>query len=245
MRKTLLFTGVLLALLAPMALAGGVNINWGAGCWSDGTQLDDLFFACNTNTGSATMTCSFAVGWDQPEFVGIELELEGIMDQAVVPAWWQMGSGDCRNSAISTSANFLSAPQVGCGDMWQNLAVGGLAIYDWGPSLGHDNRTFVRIAYAVPSETPIPLTADVEYYAAQVFISYQKTVGSGACAGCAAPMIWCLRSVKSAELFQYELLSDPLPDGNRHLWWQNSTIPCCYCVPARSTTWGQLKSLYR
>ena len=37
MRKTLILTGILLALWVPTALAGGININWGSGCWSDGT----------------------------------------------------------------------------------------------------------------------------------------------------------------------------------------------------------------
>jgi hypothetical protein len=244
MRKTLLCFAVLLTLWAPVALAGGVNINWGASCWSDGTPLNDLSFACNTNTGRATLTCSFAVSQDQPQFVGIELDLEGATEATVVPAWWQMGQGDCRFGAVSTSADFLSAPQVGCVDMWQNLAVGGLAIYGWGPSWGGDNRTHILVVYALPAESPIPLTAGVEYYAAQVFISYQKTVGSGACAGCAIPHVWRFYSLKAAELTQYEMLNEPLPDGNWCVWWQNDHL-LCYGGPTRNTTWGQVKSLYR
>jgi len=244
MRKTLLFTGVLLALMAPMALAGGVNINWGAGCWSDGTPLNDLAFACNQNTGSATMTCSFAVWNDQPQFVGIELDLEGLTEASAVPAWWQMGQGDCRYGAVSTSANFLSAPQVGCVDMWQNLASGGLAIYGWGPQWGGDRRTHMLVVYAVPADAPIPLTAGVEYYAAQVYVSHQKTLGSGACGGCLTPHLWAFYSLKSAELTQYEMLLEPLPDGNLCLYWQPSQFLFCG-VPTRNTTWGQVKSLYR
>ena len=189
MKKTLLLTGILLALMAPMALAGGVNINWGSGCWSDGTPLNDLAYACNKNTGSATMTCSFAVSDTMPEFVGIELQLEGQTETATVPAWWQMQAGGCRPTAISTSANFLTAPQVGCFDMWNNQAAGGLAIYDWGLLWGGNNRTHILVVYAVPADTPIPLDMGVEYYAAQVLISYAKTVGSGSCAGCLTPMI--------------------------------------------------------
>jgi len=244
MRRTLLITVILLGVLVPMAGAGGISINWGAGCWSDGTPLNDLFFACNGNTGSATMTCSFAISQDQPQFLGIELDLEGATEATVVPAWWQMGQGDCRAGAISTSANFLSAPQVGCVDMWQNQASGGLAIYGWGPSWGGDNRTHVLVVYAVPVDSPIPLTAGVEYYAAQVFISYQKTVGSGACTGCAIPHVWGLYSLKSAELTQYETLMEALLHGNDCLWWQHSGL-CCRCGPTRNTTWGQVKSLYR
>jgi hypothetical protein len=225
-----------------VALAGGFSINWGAGCWSDVAPLNLLTSACDANTGFATMTCSFAISQDQPQFVGIELDLEGVTEATVVPAWWQMGQGDCRAGAISTSANFLSAPQVGCVDMWQNRAVGGLAIYGWGPQWGGNNRTHMVVVYAVPDENPIhpiPVTAGVEYYAAQVFISYQKTVGSGSCAGCPYRMIWGLYLMKSCELTQYEALYEPLPEGNQFLTWQGGQ------VPTRNTTWGQVKSLYR
>ena len=243
MRKTPLFTGVLLALLAPMALAGGININWGAGCWSDGTPLNDLAFACNTNTGSATMTCSFAIYQDQSQFVGIELDLEGLTEPSTVPVWWQMGEGDCRYGAVSSSANFLSAPQVGCVDMWQNRASGGLAFYGWGPLWGGNNRAHMLVVHAVSIENAIPLTAGVEYYAAQVFISYQKSVGSGACAGCVDQMVWFFYSMKAAELTQYEVLMEPIPEGNTCLMWQHSFFSCS--VPTRNTTWGQVKSLYQ
>jgi hypothetical protein len=246
MKKTLLLTGILLALMAPMALAGGVNINWGSGCWSDGTPLNDLAWNCNRNTGSMTMTCSFAVSYAMPEFVGIEVQLEGLTEDAVVPAWWQLGAGQCRPSPVlTTSANFLSAPQIGCVDMWQNAASGGLAIYDWGPLWGGNNRAHMLVVYAVAAETPIPLTAGVEYYAAQVLITNAKTVGTPNCEGCEVPMLWGFYSMKSAELTSYEMLTEVLPNGNQCLSWQHTTIPCNRPTPARNTTWGQVKSLYR
>jgi hypothetical protein len=235
----------LLALWVPIALAGGVNINWGSGCWSDGTPVDDLAFTCNTNTGSATMTCSFAVSQNQPEFVSIALYLDGVTERAIVPAWWQMGDGDCRGTAISVSENFLAAPQIGCVDMWADQAAGGLAVYGWGPVWGGNNRTHIAVAYAVPPDMPIPLSAGVEYYAARVVISYVKTVGSGSCAGCLYPMIWNLTEIDIYQLTEYETLLEPLPRGNQCLQWQHSTLGCPHPVPARNTTWGQVKSLYR
>ena len=96
MKKTLILTSILLALWAPMALAAGICINWGTGCWWDGTPLNDLAFLCNTNVGTARMTCSFAVSQYQPEFVGIELDLEGLTEAAIMPLWWQLGASQCR-----------------------------------------------------------------------------------------------------------------------------------------------------
>ena len=245
MKKTLLLTGILLALMAPIALAGGVNINWGTGCWSDGTPLNDLAFACNTNVGTRTMTCSFAVSQFQPQFVGIELQLEGLTEAAVMPAWWQMGAGQCRPSAISTTADFTAGPGPVCLDPWGGQASGGLAIYDWGLLWGGNNRAHMLIVYAVPADMPIPLDPGVEYYAAQVRISNVKTVGSGLCAGCQTPMIWGFYGMKSAELTQYEMLYEVLPGGNQCLRWQHSVLPCLQPVPTRNSTWGQVKSLYR
>jgi hypothetical protein len=241
MKKTLILTGILLALWVPMALAAGICINWGTGCWLDGTPLNDLAFLCNTNTGTARMTCSFAVSYAMPEFVGIELDLEGLTEAPVVPLWWQLGAGQCRPTAIATSADFSTAPQIGCIDMWAGQASGGLAIYDWGPLWGGNNRAHILVVYAVPADTPIPLDPEVPYYAAQVRISYIKTVGSGSCAGCLSPMVWHFYSMKAAELTQYEMLTEVLPGGNQCLRWQHSTLPS----PARNASWGQVKSLYR
>jgi hypothetical protein len=252
MRRVLLLTGTLLALLAPPALAvGGVNINWGPGCWSDGTPVNDIAFACNRNTGTATMTCSFALFSDQPQLVGIRADLQGLTEAVQIPAWWQMGAGQCRSTAISTSENFLSAPQVGCLDMWANRASGGLVLYDWGPQWGGDNRAHMSVVYAVPSDTPIPLDPDVEYYACQVMISYEKTIGAGSCAGCMARMVWSLCSIRAEQADgSFEMLQEVLPDGNQCLRWQHTTLPCSVfscpdITPVRDRTWGELKSLYR
>ena len=253
MNRVLLFTVTLLVLLASNALAvGGVDINWGPGCWSDGTPINDLAFACNTNIGTATMTCSFATGGDRPLFVGIEADLEGRTESATVPDWWQLGVGQCRATAISTSENFLSAPQIGCVDVWADQAQGGLVSYDWGPLWGGNDRVHVQVAYAVPANKPIPLTADLEYYACQVQISYAMTVGAGSCTGCATPMNWklCPVRVKQSD-GSYEDLTEVLPGGNQCLRWQHSVLPCsaalCPLVdlPVRNSTWGQLKSFYR
>jgi hypothetical protein len=58
-------------------------------------------------------------------------------------------------------------------------------------------------------------------------------------------MIWCFYGMKAAELTQYEMLQEPLTDGNQILKWQHSTLICEAPLPARNSTWGQVKSLYR
>jgi hypothetical protein len=238
-----------LALAVPLARAGGVNINWGDGCWSDGTPVSLLAFPCNTNTGMATMTCSFAVDYDMPQFAGVEITLDGFSGSPTIPAWWQMATGECRAGAISTSADFLQAPQVGCQDMWGGHALGGLATYGWGPRWGGNDRdrAHMLIGFAVAPEQLPPITAGIEYYAAQIRIGYEKTAGDDACAGCGTSFVWYLYSIKAAELGQYEMLYEPISnDGSLCLVWQAGYASAWTCyVPVRNTTWGQVKSLYR
>jgi hypothetical protein len=247
----IVFAVLLFLTHVPIALAaGGVNLNWGAGCWSDGTPLENLSFPCDTNAGRAVMTCSFAVWQPRSDFVGVEITLEGVSAACAVPAWWQMGSGECRSSALTASADFLEAPQVGCTDIWQNHALGGIASYQDGPVAGGPRKTHLLIGYALTPETPVPIQADVEYYAASIRIAYTKTVGDGSCPGCGYGFIWGLSSVKAAGMTSYEMLFEPLPNGNQCIRWQNARATCYSgfwedCLtPARTPTWGQIKGLY-
>jgi hypothetical protein len=144
MKRALLLTAALLLAATPV-LAGGVNLNWGPTGWSQGMPQNLLTFACNTNTGSATMTISFATSFDQLRFTGIEATLEGRATEQTVPAWWQMAPGECRESAVSSSANFLSAPQDVCLDVWGNQAVGGMTYIDGEPA-GGANLARTRIS---------------------------------------------------------------------------------------------------
>jgi hypothetical protein len=203
----------LLALWVPMALAGGVNINWGSGCWSDGTPLNDLAWSCDQNSGSMTMTLSFSLTHDLLNFNYMYLHLMGMTEAPDVPAWWQMGAGGCRSDAISVLEDFRNAPQVGCTNMWQNLASGSLRI-----DLPQSSRELTHILIQYDADQPSPLTAGVEYYAAQVVITYVRTVGSGSCSGCSTPMIWGFTSMLALEKGEGsgagEGAGGPLPGGN-------------------------------
>src|SRR5215510_288691 len=69
MKKTLLITGVLLALTASIAsAAGGINLAWND-CWGGG-GVNAKTFACNTNAGNNDMYVSFDPGVDYPDMVG-------------------------------------------------------------------------------------------------------------------------------------------------------------------------------
>ncbi len=244
MKKTLLLAGLLLAITATAAMAAGVSMSWMNYCWGEDGSTSNLTWACNSNTNSnIRMTCSFKLDTDMPTFAAVGVFLEGMMEAAAVPDWWELGDAtttDCRNGTIismSTDGSVLANGGADvCFDPWQGGGLGSLGIYTWDGNLMHLNGVWA-------SGTEIPLTANTEYFAVQFRISGARTVGT--CDGCLLPAIWGLKEI-SVEGFGGDIrpLKDPYAGGNQCLTWQSSTLPCGG-VPTRNTTWGQIKSLYR
>ncbi len=246
--KQLLLACVLLALCAPAALAGGFNLSWGNACWSDPGHANFKSFTCNTNVGSAVMTCSFSLDYDQSSWLGVNVDIIGAASASVLPDWWLLYT--CRG-ALTSTCDFSTAPKIGCKDPWVGRGAGG-DIYLEYPSPGFvddPNRALLRMSFAIPD--PDTLRAGIEYYACQARITYSKTVGTEyteACAGCGVPMVWAVTRVESAEVQGNDVITEPLPGGNQCLWWQTCfESGDCHCavVPSRNQTWGQIKSLYR
>ncbi|MBI5708712.1 MAG: hypothetical protein HZC42_00150 [Candidatus Eisenbacteria bacterium] len=248
MKRLLLLSGALLVLGASAAAAApGLNLAWGAGCWAD-NPVNTKTFACNTNTGNAQITASYTPTADQTFFVGIEAVLDFQFDGALtVPDWWSFfEAGTCRQTSLSTSADFTAAPG-GCTDAWFGLGAGGIAAYQTATSVPHDSsvttpgRSRLKVAYALADASP--LTGGTEYYAFRATINYLKTVG--VCTGCSTPATIVLNQIKSAEGAPANTSEIIINEGiNRCITWGSSTVPCI-AVPTRNTSWGQIKSLYR
>ena len=243
MKKRLLLTGLLLTLTVSVALAGGVNFNWGTVCYTE-NPVSAVTFACNTNAMyslSWPMTASFVIDNVIPDFVGVEIHIEGQSDLPALPDWWKLGAWpDCRANRVQFQADTSSAPQTSCFDWTGGSAVSGFS-YTW-----DTNRAHIDAVAAIPAEFLFDMHSGVEYYAGRVTILNSKTAGAGACPGCSAGMLWVLYSVVAyGNDGQREVQAEPIPGGNVCLSW-NNTIRCCYGpTPARNTTWGQVKSLYR
>jgi hypothetical protein len=240
---------MLLTLPATAATAAGVSVSWGDACWSDAGAASNLTWACDSDTYTGIrMTCSFKLDAPRPGFAGIDAYMEGMTETSQTPDWWKLGvySGghapdDCRKDLITLSADgsFSSA----CVSPWQGPQGGGIGLYSWDEYYYHHGSMHVNAAWAM--QDTVTLEANVEYFACQFRISASKTVGG--CAGCSVPAIWALHHV--ALYLPYEALpvylEFPYAGGNQCLTWQSSTLPCARPVPARNTTWGQVKSLYR
>ncbi len=245
MKKVLLFAGLLLALTASVAMAAGVGISWKNFCWGDDGSSNNLTWACSTNSNNnIRMTCSFKLDTDMPTFAAVGVFMEGMVEDAVVPDWWELGdatTADCRNGTVLTmSADGSVLPGEPCLDPWQGGGLGSLGIFTYDGNRMHLNGVWA-------SGTEIPLAANTEYFAVQFRISGLRTVGT--CPGCSVPAIWGLTKISvegfGGDIRPLDTAYAPYPEGNQCLTWQNSTLPCGQPVPARNTTWGQVKSLYR
>jgi hypothetical protein len=237
MKKVLLLTSVLLALTAAVALAGGVNFNWGTVCYTE-APVSVMTFACNVNTGSWNMTASFISDQEITDFVGFEETLAAQSDQTALPDWWKLGvAPDCRASKANFFADFSTAPQTQCFD-W----AGGFATVAYIPSsyTWNGNTVHILTGAAIGADTPFDLLPGTQYYAGKLTISNSKAAGTGACAGCSAGMYWCVPLITAAGLGGTRVDEiAAIPGGNQCLIWNN------YIVASRNTTWGQVKSLYR
>ncbi|MBI5709399.1 MAG: hypothetical protein HZC42_03720 [Candidatus Eisenbacteria bacterium] len=233
--------------LASEAPAAGVNFSWDA-CTAEG-GVQSKTFACNTNAGSRAAWGSFVVAAAQDSFVGVEVVINVQAQSDTLPDWWQFfNSGACRQTALSTSFDFTSAPGTTCTDPWFGLAAGGWAAYHTINTVppvpsGLANAARIKIGAAVSSTSPLSLAAGTEYYCFRLVLTNAKTVGSGACSGCDVPVCLTLSEIKVAQLNgAVEALTQPI--SQNVVYWQSSGGSCGTTAP-RNTTWGQIRSVLR
>jgi len=218
--------------------AGGMNLSW-SDCGTAG-QLQRNF-ACNTNAGFNTIVASVIAPAAMGQFNGQASSLELETNQASLSNWWQLASGGCRPTALTSDFNFTSASS--CADPWQGGAFGGV---NYTPAYNGPNRARIRTICAIPGSTSIDGTS--EYYLFKVSISNAKSVGG--CGGCTDGVVIVYRSVwltQPAGVGDYTMVDQPI--GRHYVKWQPGApagpedVPLP--TPARNTTWGGVKSLYR
>lgn len=252
LRSWLPLAALLLVAFASRASAlGGLAIRWDR-CYGDAGTVNRSF-ACNTNAGTNTLIASFIIDQDTyslPRGVQITLGVAAAAEQ--LPAWWSFQNpGTCRVSSLS--ANFLvPADAINCADTFSGQGAGGIAAYDvgaWGPSSAR-----IVIAGAAPISPTIGLFAAQEYFLARLRFDNAKTVGAGACAGCAVPLCIVLQSIRLQFNVEPErVLTTPLGGMDSHyVTWQGGGAPtsalgtgCPAATPTRRGTWGSVKALYR
>ncbi|MBI5170948.1 MAG: hypothetical protein HZA61_15770 [Candidatus Eisenbacteria bacterium] len=245
MKKTLLLSAALLALSASLASAAGINFGWND-CGGGPSSLNKTF-ACNSNTLSgAVLVGSYIPPAGSSAITGEEIVIDLVSSSASLPAWWQFkNAGSCRQTALSTSADFTSGPFT-CADYWTGLAAGGATAYIT-PYAASPNRARLLIIYATAIANAQPVDANLEYYAFKATMSGAKTVGAGACAGCADPVCLVLNEIKltqPAGVGDYRIQA---PAQRNYATWQGGVVGggCPAVVPTQNRTWGSVKALYR
>lgn len=244
MKKTLLISGVLLALTASVAAAQpGVNLSWND-CGLAGLQ--NAAFACNTNSGAPfIMYASFDPPADQQVAAGewvIDLEAAG----SDLPPWWHFkNAGACRVNSLVYNTNFAAGP-FSCYDMWAGTV--GLAGYTY--VVGHSGANTARIfgSMSVPATSPVPAFAGTETYDFSLIINRANTVAPAAvCERCLEPVCVVLNEIKLFnQVGATTVISNPR-DRN-FVTWQGGAVQtpgCPLATPAQKSSWGQVKSLYR
>lgn len=235
MKRVLLLTGAVLALSASVALAGGVSLGWGTVCLSDAGS-SYYHYPCNSNNGYWSMVSSFMLDTEMTDMVGFQLTMVATPGRGTLPDWWKLGvAPDCRAGLVTYTSDFSTVPQISCLD-WSAGQASNTLQYTW-----DSNHAYVTASTSLPAGTKSDLVPGTEYYAGKVTIINGKTVGAGSCAGCDNCLFWEVSRITVVGLDgRRDELTTSLPVGNEVVWQDQA----CY-TPARSSTWGQIKGLYR
>ncbi|MFN8589522.1 MAG: hypothetical protein U0704_17150 [Candidatus Eisenbacteria bacterium] len=246
MKKAILLAGALLAVSASLASAAGLNLGW-TNC-GPVAGLANKTFACNSNTATAhKLYGSYVAPAGTTAITGNEVVIDLQSSATTLPAWWSLFTAtSCRPASLS--ANFIDPGASGdCIDYWQSQASGGVGAYNTNIVPGATNRARILLVAAVAPANAVPVDADAEYYSFTLQIGNQKTVGTGACAGCTDPVCIVLNEIKLTQPAGVGDFRIQNPANRNYVTWQNPNAAggCPAATPARNTTWGQVKSLYR
>jgi len=239
MKKTFLMTCTLLALAAGIAAAGPGALNL---AWDDCGGLASKTFACASNAGTDVMVGTFVAPCCVDSASANEIVVDLQSTGAVLPAWWQMRAGQCRSVALSQSASGFATT---CFDYWAGLASGGIS-----QDVFVNNRARIKVLEGLPagSDAITGIPEGTEVYSFKINIGHGKTVGTGACAGCQTGVCIVLNSIKINQTVHTPAGDKFISTPGARNWvtYQGGIGGDCYqATPAKNTTWGTVKALYR
>lgn len=236
---------------SPALAAGGMNLSWNdCGVFGDAQRS----FDCASNAGSNDLYVSAVMPVPISELLGMSTVIDFQTNAATLSPWWQVqdrtAAVGCRSGQVTGSFNFAAGP-FSCVDPWGGTADGGINCQY---QFGQPNRGRFRAVCMI--STPTATDATTEYYMCRFAISNAKTVGDGSCGGCTDGVCIVLN-----EVFVWGFYPDAKgytitnPLTRQYITWQNGGFTegagpyggsgCPGATPARSTTWGSVKALYR
>ena len=145
---------------------------------------------------------------------------------------------------MAMNTNFTAGP-FGCADPWGGST--GLEGTQYVIGFSGPNTARIKGVQAVSAAFPVALSAGTEYYAFSLIINASKTVGPGACVGCAEAVCIVLNEIKVLGFPNTtQQLTGPL--ARNFVTWQGGTIQtpgCPLATPTIRSSWGRIKSIYR
>ena len=233
--------------LAMTALPGwagttdGLFLKWNE-CPLAASSASTLTFACNSDVGEELLVTAMTLGETVDDVIAVEVVIDIQFASAAVPPWWQLEPAGCRDGALTPRS--VPPQNPACTDFWnQNLTPG--LLYQIAPR-GNPSQARIVVSFALPSTTPPrQLVPGPTYYVASLAVRHDRT---SQCTGCLTNACLVLNSVRLGRVpgspGQDPMIVQPGPlDANRATW--QGSGAACQSVPARSSTWGQLKTLYR
>ena len=155
----------------------------------------------------------------------------------LVPDWWALQPGGCRQGAISASAGAGGLTE--CIDYWGSRPSTSVAAWqvlsnNEGP-IGYRLRL---ITYTDP-QFAAPVQSGVELYTGKITIDNRKSVGADSCGGCSLKGGFTFLGVDIGSLEFPAGIFESRTATRDYVLWQDAL------VPTRSQTWGSIKAMYR
>jgi hypothetical protein len=267
MKKTLLLTGVLLALSASLAAAAGLNLGWTLSCPTV-TNVVDTSFPCDDNSLSFTIIGSAVAPAGLSKVTAEELVFDLQEAGGVLSPWWHLEDvgastpGGCRGSdpitnptgSLSLTAAFTGASTTVCKNYWGSSASGG---QNYVPGYGGPDRARLQGVFARTASGAGALTFGVQYYVANINLDTQHTVPDPTdptiyvCPGCQDGVCIVFNSCKFDQppgTANGDITVDTQAT-RQFVTWQGAVgigpNQCPTATPTHRATWGKVKSLYR
>jgi len=239
MNRLLVLTSALIVLGAGVASAAvpGTNLGWD-NCQTVASTANKNF-ACNDNGSSFTLVGSFRNGADVADFVAVSAAVDVTTGSPAVPAWFSVGLGGCREGELSlNNVGTLTA----CTNPYTGASQGGGYVVESGSA---PNRFRVRLDWA--RDVPGPLSGAALNSAFAIGLSSAASFdeGFGLCAGCNVPACFVLSALEVFSQAEGRVRIIETADVRNFATWQSGTGDCPGATPAKSTTWGAVKAIYR
>jgi len=233
-----------LALLVPgtPAPAQGLSLAWQDCRAPAGTGSTNQSFGCGSNISEFPLFPVFTLASPVDSVLAVELVIDVDVAADPLPDWWRTDPGQCRANGWSAGP----ALSASCSDPWGGA--GTAAFQGWLPGTpggsGRHGRLLVT-AGVLPAQA-VALQAFTPYAACRVVL---RTNNTTMCAGCSVPACLVLNSILIRRVpgssVEEVFLGEAESPGVNFVTWQGGSGADCQSVPARRSTWGSVKALYR